>query len=281
MRSVLRCAVRWGCTKTGQQLPTDDSELWYVKLRAAMLRLTSDVVNVEGLNVVDLATVRGAVSLLDELLNTPDVYRFRHHDSVVYDITYLTPQTCTPESISTTGRLSTSKKKKNSVAPSAVSKDASPSKFSAGRKSATVDRLTFLSDSTTTTTITHPRTSKSCLDLIVEMEDEISAARILDISPFRQLVQNYWKTYQWLYGTLMTVHIVFMIVYTVYVLPDSATIIRVYSNASSTQSCRALPNSDLFGLFLIWPCLILAFLLYYTVSTVFRYYSSLFTCLYL
>ena len=104
----------------------------------------------------------------------------------------------------------------------------------------------------------------------MELEDEILAARILDVSPFRQLVQNYWKTYQWLYGILMLVHVVYMIVYTSYVLPDSATILSVY-NITTQQSCRSLPDSDLFGLFLIWPCLVLAFLLYYTVSTVFRY----------
>ena len=262
IRSISRCAVRWWCIRTGQQLPTDESELWYIKLRAAMLQLTSDVFNVDGLNVVDLATVVGAVPLLDELLNTPDVYRFRQHDSIVYDITYLTPQT-TPDSTSTSGRRKTPKK--TSVVP-VTSDDTEPSL--AGEKPA-VDQQTFISDSSTIGG--QPRTSKSCLDLIVEMEDEILAARILDVNPFRQLVQNYWKTYQWLYGILMLVHVIYMIVFTRYVLPDSVTLVDVY-NASSTQSCRSLPTSDLFGLFLIWPCLVLAYLVYYTASTVFRYY---------
>ena len=119
----------------------------------------------------------------------------------------------------------------------------------------------------------HSRTSKSCLDLIVEMEDEILAARILDVSPFRQLVQNYWKTYQWLYGILMLVHVLYMIIYTAHVLPQSATIAMVY-NTTSTASCRSLPTSDLFGLFLIWPGLVLSFLVYYTVSNVVRYTAS-------
>jgi len=224
-----------------------------------MLRLTSDVFNEDGLNVVDLATVEGAVPLLDHLLNTPDVYRFRHHDSVVYDITYLSPQTM-PDSSPASGRQA----KKNSVVP-IVSEDSPP--FSAGRKS-TVGQPSFVDDSTSTGR--HPRTSKSCLDLIVEMEDEILAARVLDVSPFRQLVENYWKTYQWLYGMLMLIHIVYMVVYTVYVLPDSGVIVEVY-NATSALSCRSLPTSDLFGLFLVWPCAVLAFLLYYTASSVFRY----------
>lgn len=224
-----------------------------------MIRLTSDVFNVDGLNVVDLATVVGASPLLDELLNIPDVYRFCEHDNIIYDITYLTPQTM-PNSAPASGRRRTSKK--TSVVP-VISEDAPPS--SAGGKSV-VDQPTFTNDSVTT----RPRTSKSCLDLIVEMEDEILAARILDISPFRQLVQNYWKTYQWLYGTLMLVHIIYMIIYTIHVLPDNATLVAVY-NTSSTQSCRSLPSSDLFGLFLIWPCLVLAFLVYYTLSTLFRY----------
>jgi len=224
-----------------------------------MLRLTSDVFNVDGLNVVDLATVVGAVPLLDELFNTSEVYRFRQHDSIVYDITYLTPQTMPDSTPASARRL-----RKTSVVPVASVENAQPS---AAGKNSGGKQLTFISDSTTTAG--HPRTPKSCLDLIVEMEDEILAARILDISPFRQLVQNYWKTYQWLYGALMLVHVIYMIVYTIYVLPDSAVIMGVY-NTSSRQSCRSLPASDQFGLFLIWPCLVLAFVIYYTASTVLR-----------
>ena len=219
-----------------------------------MLRLTSDVFNDDGLNVVDLATVVGAVPLLSQLLNTTDVYWFRQHDGhVVYDITYLTPQTTNCAVLTSRSR----NVKKTSVVP-VVSEDAPLS-----------SEPIFIDDSTSTGT--HQRTSKSCLDLIVEMEDEIRAARILDVSPFCQLVQNYWKTYQWLYGTLMLVHVVYMIVYTVYVLPDSSVIIHIY-NSTSTQSCRSLPTSDLFGLFLIWPCLVLAFLIYYTLSSLLRYH---------
>jgi len=239
-------------------MPNEESELWYTKLRASVLQLTSDVFNVHGLNVVDLATVVGAVPLLDELLNTPDVYLFRNHDSVDYDITYLTPQAI-PDATSSSGRRL--KTKKNSVVPVAP-EVAQPS--SAGKKSAG-DQLTFTNDSTAT--VGHPRTSKSCLDLIVEMEDEILAARILDLSPFRQLVQNYWKTYQWLYVTLMIVHVAYMIVFTSYVLPDSAMILDVY-NATNKQSCS---SPDLLALFLIWPGLVLIFLVYYTISTIVRY----------
>jgi len=218
----MRSAVRWWCMKTAQPLPVDDAELWYVRLREVMLQLTSSVFNNVGLNVVDLATVVGAVPLLDELLNTPDVYLI-DADGWHHDITYLTPQTC--DSIAAT-------------------------------------------TSTSSSAIAHPRTSKSCLDLIVDMEDEILAARMLDISPFSELVQNYWFAYTQLYGMLlMHVHIVYMIVYTIYVLPDSATINSVYNTASNAK-CRSLPNSDLFGLFLIWPCLVLAFVLCYTISTV-------------
>jgi len=226
-----------------------------------MLQLTSDVFNDDGLNVVDLAIVVGAATLLNELLNIPEVYRFRQHDGIVYDITYLAPRT-TPHSrpVSAFGRLKSWKK--TSVVP-VTFVDGQPS--SAGSKSATSEvRVSFVTDSTIIGG--HPRTSKSCLDLIVEMEDEIAAARILDVSPFRQLVQNYWKTYQWLYGTLMLLHIIYMIIYTIHVLPDSTTLIGVY-NTTGTQSCRSLPQSDLFGLFLIWPSLVLAVLVYYAVST--------------
>jgi len=61
-------------------------------------------------------------------------------------------------------------------------------------------------------------------------------------------------------------------VYTVYVLPQSRLLVDVYStNSTGASSCRSLPTSDLFGLFLIWPCLVLVFLAYYAASSLVRY----------
>ena len=233
IRSILRCAVSWWCIKEHQPFPYDGSE-WKETYKAAALQLTSNVFNNDGHNVVELAIFKGAVALIDELLNTQGVYRFGNKFGIKYDITNLTPQTTTSDSQS--------------------------------------------HDSKT-------ENSKSCLDLIVEMKDEILAAQILDVSPFRQLVHNYWKKYRWLYGTLMLVHVIHMIAFTICVLPDSATLLQLYNvssyNVSSIQSCRSLPEFDLFGLFLIWPFFVLVFLVYYTATTIFRYYHSFNSIIYI
>jgi len=81
-------------------------------------------------------------------------------------------------------------------------------------------------------------------------------------------------------GVLLQIHVVYMVVYTVYVLPQSVDVYTVYvlpqsrllvdvysTNSTGASSCRSLPTSDLFGLFLIWPCLVLAFVAYYTVCS--------------
>ena len=108
-----------------------------------MLRLTSGVFNVDGLNVVDLATVVGAVSLVEELLNMPDVYRLRQPDGLLYDITYLTPQSILVSTVTSGGRKPL---KRATVVP------ATPP-TSAGKASA-VDQPAD----------ENSRTSKSCLD---------------------------------------------------------------------------------------------------------------------
>ena len=139
----------------------------------------SDVFNSDGLNAVDLATVIGAVPLLDQLLNMPDVYRLRHRDdTVVYDITYLAPQTT--DRAAPSSSISKHVIKNNSVAP----EDASPSAAAWKSPAAAGQTPTFDDATTTSTTSTTgggggdqpQRTSKSCLDLIVDMEDEIRAA---------------------------------------------------------------------------------------------------------
>ena len=251
IRSILRCAVSWWCIKQHQPLPYDGSK-WKKTYRAAVLQLTSNVFNNDGRNVVELAIFKGAVALIDELFNTQDVYRFDDESGIKYDITKLMPLTTRPTSDSEDSETTT-------------------------RSSIELRELT----PQTTTSDSHDsetENSKSCLDLIMEMKDEILAAQILDVSPFRQLVQDYWRKYRWLYGTLMLVHIVYMIAFTICVLPDIATLLQLYNvssyNVSSTQSCRSLPTFDPFGLFLIWPSFVLAFLVYYTAPTFLVYYTA-------
>jgi len=269
IRTVVRCSTRWWCTTNDRQLPTDESELFYAEMRAAMVHLTSEVFNADGLNVVGMATLRGSVPVVEEILNTPNVYRFRERDAILYDVTYLTPFT-TPTAFAKRKSTSSARKasytgikgKKSSPIVGVLdeAKIISKSAVEAGEKAAVA----------TASVVVGP-TAVSCLELIVSIPDEILAARMLEVAPYRQLVRNQWSGYQWIYVFLMLLHIVYMAFYSVYAVPSNTTLLAVY-NVTSSTSCRSFTATpELFGLFLIWPLIIIIFMIYYTLSNLIRY----------
>jgi Ion transport protein len=245
-------------------------------MRAAVVHLTSEVFNKDGLNVVALATVRGSIPIVEELLNTSNVYRFRERGAILYDVTYLTPHT-TPtifekrKSTLPVNRTRRRTKKLNTT----VGVLESPVAAGKGvfEEAALVAKATLEAGSTvaksTASTIIGPSTV-SCLELIVSIPDEIQASRMLDIAPYRQLVRNTWSGYQWVYIILMIIHIVYMILYTVYAIPNTTTLVSTY-NTSSSGCIGFSQTPELFGLFLIWPVIIVIFILYYTISDLVHY----------
>ena len=231
-QGITRIAVRWWCMKNDHQYPNEESEMYYALLRTAMVHLTSKVYNTKDLNAVSYAIKVGAVDLLEEMLNTANVYRFREATEYVYDITSLVPQT-------TTSNRRPSTKKKSSVG---VEDDSGRWKNLTENSGKQLDL-------------------PSCLDLVVSLEDEVLASKILDIHPFRQLVRNYWNAYQWIYAVLMIVHIVYMSLFSVYVAPVSDNLHRIF-DSSAPHSCRSGGTYGLHGLFLIWPGLLLLYEVY-------------------
>lgn len=246
-QGITRIAVRWWCMKNDHQYPSEESEMYYALLRTAMVHLTSKVYNARDLNAVSYAIKTGSVDLLEEILNTANVYRFREVAEYVYDITSLVPQT-------TTANRKLSTWKKSSVG---VDDDAGRWKNSTENGSKQPDL-------------------PSCLDLVVSLEDEVLASKILDIHPFRQLVRNYWNAYQWIYAVLMVVHIIYMSLFSVYVAPTSDNLHRIYSSPAP-QSCKSGGSYSLYGLFLIWPGLLLLYEVY-SFFSVLRRSSSVSSC---
>jgi hypothetical protein len=247
-------------------------------MRAAVVHLTSEIFNNDGLNVVALATVRGSIPIVEELLNTSNVYRFRERDAILYDVTYLTPHT-TP-TIFEKRKSSPPANKAPSITLRHQKSHASVGVFESpdGSGKGIVDEAAYVGKTalhvgstvaTATASAVVGPTTVSCLDLIVSMSDEILASRMLDIAPYRQLVHNTWSSYQWVYVFLMLVHIVYMILYTVFTLPQTDTLISTYN---TTSGCIGFSQSpQLYGLFLIWPIIIVVFMIYYTLSDMIRY----------
>ena len=106
-----------------------------------------------------------------------------------------------------------------------------------------------------------PNVQKCLLEILVRMPDEKAATDILDIAPIRQLVQNYWSSYQWLFFALMSVHTGYMVLFSVYFLPYME--IR-YVNATAVlmpmENLAAHPTNYLL---LVWPLPLIAFECYH------------------
>jgi hypothetical protein len=284
IRAATQCATRWWCTANDRQQPTEGSDLYFAEMRAAVVHLTSEVFNNDGMNVVALATVRGSIPIVEELLNTSNVYRFRERGAILYDVTYLTPYTTPTAFAKRNSSLTATEKapsatlnsrlRKSNAAVGVLKSDMAVAKQ-------IINEVTFVGKTTlevantvatTTASVVAGPTTVSCLELIVSMPDEILASRMLDIAPYRQLVRNTWSSYQWVYVILMLIHIAYMILYTVFALPYSTTLINTYNHTDSSSRCIGFSKSpQLYGLFLIWPIIIVIFMIYYTLSDVIRY----------
>ena len=253
---VFRCvtsnATKWWCMKKDQLYPSEGSELHYSYMRTAMVQLTSQIYNNKRFNVVAFAITIGAVDMLEEILNTPNVYRFRETGEYLYDITNLIPQT----NLSTLKKNVPGKKSSVGVLNSIEMSNKEPS-FVATENSDNSD---------------DNRTVQSCLDLVVMLEDDVLASRMLEINPIKQIVQNYWKDYQWIYVLLMIIHIVYMSLFTAYVMPNTTDLLNRY-NFSSTNpqwQCKSDIGTTIYGLFLVWPGLIVLFEIVFMALRLFR-----------
>lgn len=246
-RGITRVSARWWCMKNDHQYPTEESDFYYSLLGKAMVELTSKLYNRRGLNALAYAIKCGAVAILEEILNTPNVYRFREMGDYVFDITCLVPQT-------TIGGRRPPSRKKSKVG--SVDDDDDDDKNRSDEK-----KLTRGGNG-------NGPQSLSCLDLVVSLEDEVLASKILDIHPFKQLVRNYWSAYQYIYAILMLVHIVYMSLYSVYVTPVSGDLHRRYN--VTTGACQSGGSYSVYGLFLIWPGVLLVYEFYSVASRIYR-----------
>ena len=226
--TITNNAVLWLCMKEEHHLPEEQSEPYMDMHRDALLYLTSSVYNYQAMNTIVFAASIGATTMLQFILELKDVYKFVDNNAITYDITNLAPETV-PEKIK--------KRKVSSYAKTAVG---------AMEVVEENDVVGY----------------ESCLDIVTTLENEVLATQVLDLTPIKQLVANYWRAYQWIYGLLMVIHIMYMGFYTNY----SIQYLAPAGNGTSVVDKR--PGM---GLFLIWPALLVAFEIYYLLAGIFRY----------
>ena len=199
--------------------PDSQSEIYDKYRRTALVRLTSQLPNEERLTVSMLAARRGAKDLLERILHTPKVYVFQKEADFLFDVTDLTHETMAD--------IDWNKEKKASrVSPIQASRITLPG----------LEPL--------------EKTSYSCLDLIVRSPNVQVANQMLDITPVQQIVGDYWSAYQWMYGSIMLIHLTYMSLLSSYAIP-----------LINDKNPSVWP----YMLFLSWPCAILLFELYYII----------------
>lgn len=235
--TIVEHAAWWWCMRKELTYPDEESDLHRRYQREAVVFLTAEIPNNNQMSVIAYATHIGAIAMLRAILNLPLVYRFRQYDKDLFDVTNLTPNTLEQTQRRAASSTSTSRIFFH-LASVDVASDNDIKLVKSGR-----ERDRYKVD--------------SCLDIIARMDDELIATEILDILPIRQLVQNYWSAYQWIFGALMTVHIVYMVLFSVYTLPHVHPV-GVNSTVRSVSRTEGTPSYW----FLIWPVPLLMFELY-------------------
>ncbi len=228
--TVVSNAVKWWCMRKDLMQPDPQSEVYEKYKRQALIKLTSKLANCDLLTVLMTAAQKGALELLQRILHVPKVYVFQDEFNFIFDVTDLTHETM--------GDIPQTREKK-------------PSRVSPNNKVSAVS----LSE-----TGQQDKTTQSCLDLIVGCPNVQMANQMLDIIPIKQVVSDYWSAYQWIYGVLMLVHLIYMSLLSAFGIP----LIK------ETVETHAWP----YVLFLLWPIVLLVFEIYYFSINILHFFSK-------
>ena len=245
-------SAQWWCARNELSLPDIESDLYRTYRRVSVQYLTGELSNRDHLSVIGYATSIGALPMLRVILHTTNIYSFDTSTRTMYDVTNMTPKSLVLVGGNARSRrftlLGAGVKKKALEAARHSRVGIAPPPY---------DEVDLPDVGVVV---------RSVLDILVGMEDEKTATEILDMAPIRQLVQNYWSSYQWLFFMLMSIHIMYMVLFSVYYLPYT-TILYVNSTAvlnPVTGMTRGVGNY----LLLLWPVPLLLFECYNLVMAV-------------
>lgn len=89
---------------------------------------------------------------------------------------------------------------------------------------------------------------------------------MLAVYPFCELVRNYWVLCRRVYNAFLVVHVLFMTLFTVYAMPSTAFLATRFDLPPIDAAVSTVPpanqsfNRDtvpLYGLFLLWPVIVI------------------------
>ena len=232
---IVKMAPTWWCLSKRYNLADDYSELCTMYRRDAVLYLASDTTNKMGLNLICYATKLGAKDFLEILLSLPEIFCCREGKHYRFNVSHLIPET-TPQEDDTHHH-----------------EDVHLNEAYDGNTGEKDDEEGHCCKS-------------SSLDYVAKLEDEVLASQLLDIVPLRYLVQNYWKAYQWIYGLLMTIHVIYMICYSAYGIP------LLSETFQSKNGTVVEPSAYPWVFFLTWPMVIFTFEICYITADVLHHF---------
>jgi hypothetical protein len=246
--------VYWWSTDRQMKCPRKETQQYKIQLSQAMNFLMSQTQMYDGRerNVIELCIAIGASDMLIEILNTPAVYRL--HDDMddfngincLYDVTNMV-------------RL-----QNNKVEAGVGSQAIDQSKRIANK--ATKRNNYSRGDSSKKVEVTSEfHTPKQpYLKLIIEYDEHWRNSSILSTEPFRQLTKPLIEIVQKIWLVFGVIQLIYMICFSVECLPSRCSLSMQYgmnlSDCSEEQpSMQPWKPNTAFGLFLIWPMLVLVF----------------------
>ncbi|XP_023932796.1 uncharacterized protein LOC106179654 [Lingula anatina] len=197
---IVENSVRWWCNKQDLSYPDDDRGLYQRLKVTSLLFLTTKIFNNEDTNVFGYAAHLGALEIIRFLLNIPGVTKFETRNAIKYDITNISTKSSPSKGLkkhsSTKEPRRGSKPGRSTVSPSKVQYDE-------------IDKGTDASTNN----------ERSLIEIICDSPLVARSAKILSITPISQMADDFWSTYQWLYGFLMVLHVLYMSLLCAYCVP--------------------------------------------------------------
>lgn len=248
---VISLAVRWWCNTNALLYPSFNPQLYSEYKYQSVMYLIEGILNSDMSSVVILAVKNGETDIVSNILNIPNVYKFDNGD---FDISGTTPDT-----------INSSRKARK------------PSHKISPMKEVKILADPSLSEEELIEADTNTQTS--LVEYVVENLPTEQAATMLNITPLKEMVTDYWSTYQWLYVVLMFVHILYMALLSAYgiplLTPNSLALTKTNISGSNTSSVvQQSPSAYPSVFFLVWPMLVFCFEIYVVVQNIRDYIKS-------
>ncbi|XP_060555490.1 transient receptor potential cation channel subfamily A member 1-like isoform X2 [Ruditapes philippinarum] len=225
--TILENVVKWWCIRNNVPFPEEENQdVLMNHRREAILFLINDIINNEGLSVLDQAFKSGVPEVLSKLLMLDGVTMFERPDKhgFNFDITSLTPK----------------------------SNDSMQGCCSGGRVSPLSEKDIISK--------THNTEFEgiSGIEWLINYTDKARAAEILDLPPIRLIEQYYRSMVTWTFAALMFFHIIYMSIFT-YVGVDLLKKLRKDESAINSSDSETVL---MYIVVPIEPAIILIYVLY-------------------